>query len=182
MYEFEKKFRVLNITYEEAQNALVSICKAECATQSQSDEIFSLSNTPASWDEGSSFFRIRETSGQHALTLKTIGKDTNSFQEFETSISDPSAVRNMLQVLGYQPLVSFHKVRTTFSFDQFTVCLDFIEELGVFLEIEMVQKDSSFPDFSRIITLIKQSFSEATLIPESANYVMLALDAKQNKE
>lgn len=182
MYEFEKKFRITGVSYEMVHKVLSGISETNPLQKTQSDEIFSLTVSSVSWEKDSQFFRIRQVEDTSVLTLKTIGKDTNSFQEFETLISDPYAVRSMLQSVGYHSLVHLQKNRTIYRIDSYHICLDDLKDIGLFMEIEIVQSTRSSPDFSDIIETISRALSDCELTPESANYVMLALDAKQNKE
>ena len=59
-----------------------------------------------------------------------------SRSETEVGVSDPAAAAEVLQVLGYQPVLTFEKRRTRYLLDGCRVEIDTLPHLGTFVEIE----------------------------------------------
>ncbi len=84
------------------------------------------------------YVRIRHgknpTFEYHKAHIKN-GKKTHS-EEFEVAIEDVKKMKGILEQLGFKPFVTVKKARKTFDCGKFEACLDTIESLGTFLEIE----------------------------------------------
>ena len=84
--------------------------------------------------------RLR-SDGRDLLTLKRppdAPAGSTSFkhqEEFETGVTDPAAVRAMLDALGYAPAFAYEKLRETWSMGAVLVCLDTLP-FGKFVEME----------------------------------------------
>jgi len=102
---------------------------------SQVDTIF-LSKT-AYGDPNWNVFRIRIESGKAILTMKyNASTRTRDNIENETVIADTATVTKMLLRLGYKPAVMVNKTRRIGHYQNLEVCLDKVEDLGTFVEIE----------------------------------------------
>lgn len=90
--------------------------------------------------------RIREsenlsrTSASSFLTYKgpKLDKVSNTRQELETAVADGDVCRNILLSLGYRELSPVRKLRQYYHRDTLTACVDQVEGLGSFLELEML--------------------------------------------
>lgn len=56
--------------------------------------------------------------------------------EYETIVESEEFIRQILEALGFSPLPPVKKTRERYSYDDFTVTLDSVDELGAFVEIE----------------------------------------------
>lgn len=63
---------------------------------------------------------------------------SNARTEYETGVSDGGTAQKLLEALGYRPLAQVDKVRRTYRLDQVALCLDQVEGLGGFLELELL--------------------------------------------
>ena len=63
---------------------------------------------------------------------------SNARTEYETGVSDGGTAQKLLEALGYRPLAEVNKVRRTYRLDQVTLCLDQVQGLGGFLELELL--------------------------------------------
>lgn len=63
---------------------------------------------------------------------------SNARTEYETGVSDGGTAQELLEALGYRPLAEVNKVRRTYRLDQVTLCLDQVQGLGGFLELELL--------------------------------------------
>lgn len=59
-------------------------------------------------------------------------------KEHETAVGNPMEARKMLEALGFAPVYTVEKTRRTFSCGSITACLDQVEHLGDYLELEIL--------------------------------------------
>lgn len=106
-------------------------------------------------------------------------KVSSTRTEFETSVGELSTMRKLLEALGYQPMYSVDKTRTELCSGQVTLCLDCIEGLGNYLELEILaesedQKDSAVQKLLSLLDLLqvprdnmtRKSYLELLYFPE----------------
>lgn len=109
----------------------------------QKDYVFISSDV--SYDDmkfGDIFLRVRETPKASYFTLKQMQKNELDNTEEETEISDPESMRKALEVMGYNLAVKVFKKRRTTTYDGLEICLDEVEDLGSFIEVEKITDDS----------------------------------------
>ncbi len=94
------------------------------------------------------FVRIREKSdGSNVLTVKINKSRTKTADELvkiehETEIEDAKEMESILFMMGYSISNKVVKIRQTAKYKEYEICLDDVEELGSFIEIEkMAQND-----------------------------------------
>lgn len=61
--------------------------------------------------------------------------------EFETAVEDPETMMRILDRLGYPVVMTVKKRRQYFCCGKITACLDEVEQLGSFIELEQVEED-----------------------------------------
>ncbi len=94
------------------------------------------------------YFRIR-TEGTnsilayHKAHIKD-GKKTHT-DEYEVKTDDSTKLKEILLNLSFKPFVTVTKNRQVFDCGDFEACLDHIEELGYFLEIEAKKDFGDIP-------------------------------------
>ena len=79
-----------------------------------------------------------------------------SRQEYETEVIDAEAMNQILESLGYIAVRPFViKVRNEYSFNDTNACVDIVEGLGEYLELEvMVETEEQKPDALKSIDTI----------------------------
>ncbi|MCW5961565.1 MAG: class IV adenylate cyclase [Pyrinomonadaceae bacterium] len=85
-----------------------------------------------------SILRIRKTGTRSILTYKRRIKNTDSIKqtiEYETGISDPESMAQIVDLLGFEKTLIYEKRRKTWNFRSVEVVLDVLP-FGVFMEIE----------------------------------------------
>ncbi|PIN88826.1 class IV adenylate cyclase [Candidatus Pacearchaeota archaeon CG10_big_fil_rev_8_21_14_0_10_34_76] len=86
------------------------------------------------------YLRIRNENGKNELHYNFLHLDENKLllktDEYETSVGDPEMMKTILEKLDMVNKVTVTKKRKTYTYDNFEICLDFIEELGDFIEVE----------------------------------------------
>ena len=82
------------------------------------------------------------TSGEshHYITYKgpKLDKISMTREELETEIADAQVMKELLGALGYVKMYSVIKTRQYFTLEDMTACIDAVNDLGEFLELEMV--------------------------------------------
>lgn len=106
--------------------------------------------------------RIRSVNGESILTYKGPKLDgiSKTREELESSVDGTNAVK-ILQALGFSEAGAVHKKREIFKLDsdkEITICLDDVEGLGEFLEVEIVAENENELEIARgkLFDLLKQ--------------------------
>lgn len=135
--EIEVKFRVHDL------DALLAALTAAGVRLSppvrQDDQAYA----PVGWRYGDStigvpFVRLRTVDGRHLLTLKRPADNALACTEFETAVADRDQMHHMITAMGFYPTVRISKVRRTGRLPDMAVCVDRVDGLGTFLELERI--------------------------------------------
>ncbi len=94
---------------------------------------------------GHSFmFRVRKEAEEAFFTYKGAKlKIDGVWEEYETEIADPGAVINMFEAAGFEKIIEVQKFRKEYKLENYSICLDAIDGLGNFMEIEQIRDDAS---------------------------------------
>jgi len=90
------------------------------------------------------FVRIREKSdGEYIFTVKVpkVIKENLVKREYETKINNIVELEQSLFVMGYKIANKVVKIRRTAKREDFEICMDSVEDLGDFIEIEKMFSD-----------------------------------------
>jgi adenylate cyclase, class 2 len=90
---------------------------------------------------GVSFVRLRTVDDQHTFTLKRPAENALSCDEHETAIMDREQMDRAILAMGFCPTVRIAKMRRTAVLDDLVLCVDEVEGLGTFLELERMVPD-----------------------------------------
>ncbi|MDP3763481.1 MAG: class IV adenylate cyclase, partial [bacterium] len=115
----------------------------------QHDVIYSLKgsrNEFESASEGDVIIRIRHMNDRAQLNLKRQRSSEGDNLEYETEVSNPEETHKMLGTLGWYPIVEVKKIRREGKFGEYGVCLDQVEKLGTFVELEKLTNDDADPE------------------------------------
>ena len=99
--------------------------------------------------EGDIILRIRRLENGTEFTFKKQCSNEMDNIEYETEIGNPEAVHQILLAFGYVPQVEVKKIRRKGKIENYEVCLDKVEKLGDFMELEKITKDDADPDETR---------------------------------
>ena len=141
MREIEIKVKVDNLATIESK--LRKLGYTISAPVSQKDTIFSSPGYTSKTNNV--FMRIRKQSGKTIFNLKKQITGELDNLEYETEISNSGAMHKILLVLGFQPMVQVIKTRKTCKYKDYEICLDNVEELGCFVEIEKLAENNVDP-------------------------------------
>ena len=85
---------------------------------------------------GVSFLRLRTVNNRHTFTLKQPTINALSCLEHESEVSDREQMHQAIMQMGFSPTVRVAKTRQTAEFDGISLCVDDLEGVGTFLELE----------------------------------------------
>lgn len=150
MREIEIKLKVSNLA-EIAQKLEQAGCKLSAPIR-QHDVVYSRGGTNeefVSATEGDIIMRIRRLDGIAEFNLKQQKSNEMDNLEYETEVKNPEAVHSILLALGYQPSVEVKKMRRKGKLGEYEICLDEVEQLGSFVELEKLTRDDAGPNEAR---------------------------------
>ena len=152
MIEVESKFK---ISGDMTQSDLLAILKDQFITSISSnrqiDTVFLLpEQVDAPIVPGSKIMRVRDVLNPETgelqrslMTLKVEGQAKLVSDEYEFVVDDGNAARQMLTALGWQEIVTVDKVRIESKTEDYTICIDKVAGLGLFIELEVLTEDSA---------------------------------------
>lgn len=114
----------------------------------QHDIIYSRGGT-SEWEqskEGDIILRIRKQDNKVEFNLKQQKTSELDNLEYETKVDDPEALHQILLILGWKPEVEVKKVRRKGKLGKYEVCLDNVEQLGTYVELEKLADDNADPN------------------------------------
>ncbi len=155
MIEIESKFKLASdITRDNLIAILKSQFIAPISIKHQIDTVFLLpEQVDAPIVPGSKIMRVRDVFDSETgelrrslMTLKVEGQVKLASEEYEFTVGDGNAARQMLTALGWQEVVTVDKVRTESKTSDYTICIDKVAGLGLFIELEVLAEDDTNTD------------------------------------
>ena len=152
MIEIESKFKLAS---DITRDNLIAILKSQfivpISSKRQIDTVFLLpEQVDAPITPGSKIMRVRDVlnpeTGELRLSLMTLKVERQAklvSDEYEFAVGDGNAARQMLTALGWQEIVAVDKVRLESKTEDYTICIDEVAGLGLFIELEILTKDSA---------------------------------------
>jgi adenylate cyclase class 2 len=140
--EIEVKYRIDDL------EALLTALKSRGIEFSDPVQQDDQAYAPVHWQFGDSklgvsFLRLRTTGGRHYFTLKQPGDNAQACLEYETEVADREAMHDAALHMGYKPTVQIIKVRRTATLANCSLCVDDVEGIGGFLELERLASDDA---------------------------------------
>lgn len=126
--------------------------------------------------------RLRDEGGQFFLTYKGKKLDplSKTRKEIDVEVADFSKMEELVLSLGYRKTLRVHKLREIFRLDGALVCLDAVDGLGEFVELETLAVDEKDVPARRdvLIGMLRGLGVKGALIRES--YLEMLLLKKNN--
>ena len=145
MREIELKFKVDNL------DVLINKLKEEqceiSAVKMQNDTIYVQNLDDTESKEGSVWLRVRKENEKVELNLKKQSKRLEESTEIEFEVNSYEKVNEFLETLGYKKWVEVNKTRLFTKYDKYNLCIDDVERLGSFIEIEILVNDNDEKDY-----------------------------------
>lgn len=152
MIEIESKFKLASdITRDNLIAILKSQFIAPISSKRQIDTVFLLpEQVDSPITPGSKIMRVRDVLNPETgelqrslMTLKVEGQTKLVSDEYEFVVDDGNAARQMLTALGWQEIVTVDKVRLESKTKDYTICIDEVAMLGLFIELEILTEDDA---------------------------------------
>lgn len=93
------------------------------------------------------WLRLRTENEVSTLTYKLwhyeASGTANYCDEHESQVVLPDEIRAILRGLGFESLITVHKLRTSYLYEKYEISLDTVTDLGSFIEIEWKGKDGN---------------------------------------
>jgi adenylate cyclase class 2 len=120
--------------------------------------------------------RLRKEDHRSRLTYKgpKLDQDTKMREEIELGVEDPSLMSQLLQRVGFRPFLRVAKRRRVYELQGVQVCLDRVEGLGDFVELEY-PGDNLVQGRERLMDLKRRLGLEGT---ERRSYLELLLEKR----
>ena len=152
MIEIESKFKLsANMTRDKLIAVLENQFVVPISIKHQIDTVFLLpEQVDAPIIPGSKIMRIRDVLDPKTgelqrsfMTLKIERQAKLVSDEYEFAVDSGDMARQMLTVLGWQEVVTVDKVRLESKTEDYTICIDEVAGLGLFIELEVLTEDSA---------------------------------------
>ena len=100
--------------------------------------------------------------------------------EFEVVVDSEKEAQGILTLLGLQPAVHTKKIRRKTNYKDYEICIDEIENLGAFIEIEKIgeEKDANKIQKEMLLFLSSLSVSEDDVVKKGYDILMLEKEIK----
>jgi len=103
---------------------------------SQQDDIYVALGEDLCGNKKKNVLRVRTQGKEIIFTLKRSRTNELDCIEKETKVSDKKALEDMLDQMSYKKVISVSKKRRKGKFEDLVICLDEVEGLGSFIEVE----------------------------------------------
>lgn len=140
MKEVEVKAKVKNL--KELEEKLVRLgCKFGEVLNDKNKIFVSTDRDFAEFQTDANFVRIRNRNGKIILTLKRPLSNELDCIEKEVIINDAEEMQGILELSGYHFVIEYSGKRRKTKYQDMTICLDELEELGSFVEVEKMTEE-----------------------------------------
>ena len=156
MREIELKFKV-----EDINGLLDKLGDMNCEISevlSQNDTIYVSDLNHVESVEGSIWLRVRKENEKVELNLKKQSARIQESKEIEFEVSSYEKANQLLETLGYQKWVVVNKKRRYSKYLNYNLCIDEVERLGSFLEIELLVDEEDKKDYISDLLEIAKTF------------------------
>lgn len=124
---------------------------------------------------GTPVLRIRDENDQFLFTLKQRSKERELTKiEKETIIDDANSLKEILEIIGFYKVLNINKSRRTAHHNEFTICIDEVENLGHFIEIEQMTSGNEDQTVKNLLEfLITLGVKESDIIEKGYDTLLL---------
>lgn len=163
MLEVEMKASLTGVSGKTLQHALARAGFSPRQTLREIDIYFSSGTRDfKKTDEALRLRSCQDLSGNNAaqvfITYKGPKLDavSSTRTEYETAVGSLPAMRSLLEALGYRAMFTVDKTRREFALENVTLCLDTVEGLGDYLELEQMveHEDGREPAVQKLLGLL----------------------------
>jgi adenylate cyclase class 2 len=143
MRELEIKIQFDGTEAQEILDALRSQGHEPCSSALQLDHVYAFDRVDIENPKiGAVVARVRTQGHRNFVTVKVRRSADLDRLEYETEVVDGSAARAILSALRLTEMLQIRKQRWTFRIrDGVTVCVDEVDGLGTFVEVEILEHE-----------------------------------------
>ncbi|MFH1745192.1 MAG: class IV adenylate cyclase [bacterium] len=174
--EIEKKYKVNNSSVEELTKKIEKIGAVFAGDKDQLDIYFNVPGRDSFTSK--ECLRIRSSDTGKEITYKPstreeyVDKGFFAKKEINLPINDVGIAKILLQDIGCTILAEVKKRRRQFRLDKFKICIDNINNLGLFIEIEIMD----------VFDNIQKSVKEIDKLMSSLNLINYSLEDKPYRD
>ena len=122
----------------------------------QDDYIFNQKGIILGGNHDTPVLRIREQGGKIIFTLKQIRSGELDCIEKEIEVSDRNILKDIIELLDFEQTVEVHKKRRKGNCRGYEICLDEVEELGSFIEVEKMSDEDGEKVQNELFDFLKE--------------------------
>jgi len=184
-YEVELKFPVADTTRSLIH--LLNLGAVHDGKTVQRDTYFS--HPQRSFAQTNEALRLREVDDKNFITYKgpLVDHQTKMRREIEISLQSGKLAgqefSEMLKILGFRPVKTVVKIRDSYRINwqdrHCEVCIDQVEHLGTFIEVETIAEEAALDDAKQ--TVLKLASLLDLQNPEPRSYLNMLLELQQGK-
>lgn len=137
--EIEVKARI-----QDAESLIAKLTALGCVFSepiSQEDRVFVHVNDQFPVKLGTNVFRIRKNNGKFIFTFKRPLSNGLDKLEHEVMIDDAGEMEEILKAIDFHEVSLVKKIRRKTNYQGYEICVDVVEDLGSFIEIEKIAND-----------------------------------------
>ncbi len=149
MREIEMKFRVNDL-----DDFIKLLTLKECVISDelkQFDTIYVMDLNDVKSKEGSVWLRVRKSNDVVELNYKKQSVNKMESKEIEFGVTSYDDANELLKALGYKEWVRVNKVRRFTKYKDVNICIDVVERLGSFVELELLIGEDNDVDYESIL-------------------------------
>lgn len=140
MKEIKVKYRLDHV--DELINKLERLGCKMSDMEDQKDTVYVTNLKNISSDAGSIFLRVRKNNDKIELNAKRHTHLMQSRKEVEFEVSSYEDANHFLELIGFKKWVEVVKKRIHTTYENCNICIDEVDSLGSFVELEYVVEDS----------------------------------------
>ena len=141
MKELEIEIKAYCDDLEKVKHLITMLGAVYIKTAKETDQYFN--HPEKDFGKTDEALRIRTVNNDSVLTYKgpKISSKSKARIEKEIDVSDETTSREILLLLGFKDSGTIMKNRDYYQLDNITICLDDVEGLGAFVELEQIGDD-----------------------------------------
>lgn len=184
MIEVERKFRLSERQKQTIEEKLLEQHSAATSVR-QSDKVFLRGiDSFAEFRQGMPIMRLRTENDTTTLTYKRRINNAGDSVEHELMVDNADTMQAILTEMDYRLVTKVEKDRLEIKKDHVAFALDTVDDLGSFLEIEILAEDTeNLAELEQQIMATAKEFglTEADIEPKKYDQMIAALRAENNQ-
>lgn len=140
-YEIEVKAKLRDL-----ESTKSKICALGCVFSApiiQHDFIYNQKGIKVEMRHKTPVLRIRKQNDKTIFTVKQDRANELDCIERELTVSDGDTMQEIFKMLGYTKTVEVKKIRMKTKYKDYEICLDEVDGLGSFIEVEKISSESA---------------------------------------